>query len=60
MGVEAFAAELAVEGFDEGIIRWLARPREVQFDTALVGPEIEVAGDELRSLVDPDRPRIAD
>lgn len=60
MGVEAFAAELAVERLDEGVIRWLARPGEVQLDAALIGPQVEIAGDELRSLVDPDRPRIAD
>ncbi len=60
MGVQAFASELAVEGFDEAIVGRLARPREVQHDTFLVSPEVEIAGDELRSLIDADRFGIAD
>jgi hypothetical protein len=50
----AASPELAVEGFDEAIIRWLAWPREVQHDALLVSPDIEIARDELRSLVDAD------
>lgn len=30
-----------------------------QLATAVIGPEIEVTGDDLRALVDPDRLRIA-
>ena len=33
--VQAFASELAVEGFDEAVVGRLARPREVQPDTFL-------------------------
>ena len=59
VGVQAFASELAVEGLDEAIVRRLSRPREVQHDALLVSPEIEIAGDKLRSLVDADRLGIA-
>jgi aminoglycoside phosphotransferase len=45
---------------DEAVVRRLARPREVPHDTLLVSPDIEVTGDELRSLVDADRLGIAD
>ena len=54
VGVEAFAAELAVEGFDEGIIGRLAGAGEVEDDTLLIGPQIEIAGDEFRALIDTD------
>src|SRR5258706_15291671 len=57
---QAFGSELAVERFDEAVVRRLARPREVQHDIILVSPDIEIAGDELRSLVDADRLGIAD
>jgi hypothetical protein len=39
--------------------RGLARPRKIQRDTFLVSPDIEIAGDELRSLVDAGRLGIA-
>lgn len=54
VGVQAFAFELAVEGFDEAVIRWLAWPRKIQLGALLVRPDVEIAGDELRSLVDTD------
>ena len=60
MCVQAFASELAVEGFDEAVVGRLAWPREVQHDTLLVSPDIEIAGNELRSLFDADRLGIAD
>ena len=60
MGVQAFTSELAVEGFDEAVVGRLAWPREVQHDALLVSPDIEIAGDELRPLVDADRLGIAD
>lgn len=47
VGVQALGPEAAVKGLDEGVIRGLAGPREVQGDA-------KVAGDELRALVDPD------
>jgi hypothetical protein len=28
------------------VVRWLARLREVQFDAALIGPQVEIAGDD--------------
>ena len=59
MRVQTFAPELAVKGFDEAVIRWLTRPREIQHDTLLVSPDIEIAGNKLQSLVDADRLGIA-
>ena len=59
MGVQAFASELAVEGFDEAVVSRLARPREVQHNALLISPDIEITGDKLRSLVDADRLGVA-
>ena len=59
MGVQALRAELAIERLDERVIGRFARPREVKHDVLLVGPKIEIAGDELGPLVDTDRLRIA-
>jgi hypothetical protein len=41
--VEAFRSEFAVERFDERIVGRLSRPREVERDAAVLGPEIEIA-----------------
>jgi hypothetical protein len=49
--VQAFVSELAIEGFDEAVVRGLARPGEVGNDTALIGPQIEIARDELGALI---------
>src|ERR1700722_6947296 len=59
VGVQAFASELAVEGFDEAVVSRLARPREVQHNALLISPDIEITGDKLRSLVDADRLGVA-
>ena len=53
--VQAFRAELAIEGFDEGVVGRFVRAGEVQGDTTPVCPEIEVARNELRPLIYPDR-----
>lgn len=45
---------------DVSVVRWLSRSREVERDALGVGSQIEVAGDELRALIDRDRLRIAD
>ena len=58
MGVQAFGAELAVQRLDIRIVRWFAGSREVERHTLGIGPEIEVARDELHSLVDADGGRI--
>lgn len=42
MGVQAFRPELAVQGFDVGVIRRFAWAREVEHDAAAVCPQIEV------------------
>ena len=49
VGVQAFRLELAVQAFDDGVIGWLAGPGEVECNVPLIGPEIEVARDELGS-----------
>lgn len=58
VGTQSFAAELAVEGFDEGIIGRLAGAGEVEDDALMIGPQIEIAGDEFRALINTDRLRI--
>lgn len=37
VGVQALGPHLTVEGLDEGIIRGLSRPVEVEYDALLVG-----------------------
>ena len=39
---------------DEGVVSGLVRSREVERDTALISPEVEIAGDKLCALIDPD------
>ena len=57
MSVQALCSEATVECFDERIVGRPSRPREVQRDTALVSPQIQIARDKLGALVDPDRGR---
>lgn len=54
MRVQTFGAKLAVERFDKAVVGRLAGPREVENHTALIGPQIEIARDELRALVNTD------
>jgi hypothetical protein len=58
-GVQALGSNLAIERIDEGIVRRLARPTEVECHILHKGPEIELLADKFRSVVDPDRLRIA-
>jgi len=58
MRVQALGPELAVKRFDERVVRRLAWPGEVERDASLVGPEIEIPGDELRAQIDADGLRI--
>jgi hypothetical protein len=55
VGIQALRPEAAVERFDVGIVVRFSRPAEVERDALGVGPQIEVAGDEFRVLIDPDR-----
>src|SRR3546814_4500834 len=59
MGVQAFRPQPAVERLDERVVGRLAGAREVEDDAALISPEIEIAGDELRALLHTDRLGIA-
>lgn len=59
MRVEAFGPELAIERLDIAVVRRLARSGEVERHAALIGPEIEIARDELGALVNPDGVREA-
>lgn len=52
MRVEALGAEFAIEALDEGVVRRFPGPREVEYDAPLVGPKVEILGNELRALVD--------
>jgi hypothetical protein len=56
VGVQALCPELAVQALDESVVRGLAGPGEVERHPTLVGPQVEIPGDELRALVDPDHP----
>jgi hypothetical protein len=55
MHVQALGAEASVEGFDKGVVGRLAGPAEVERDAVGVGPQIEIARDELCTLIDTDR-----
>ena len=50
VSVKALAAQLAVEGFDKGVVRRVVRPGEVHH-TALVSPQIHVPRDKLATVV---------
>lgn len=52
VSVEAFGPEAAVEGLDERVVGRFAGPREVQRDTALLGPQIQITRHELAALID--------
>ena len=54
MRVQTFRSEFAIERLDEGIVSGLARSREVERDTALISPQIEIARDKFRALINPD------
>jgi hypothetical protein len=49
--VQAFIAEAAVELFDERIIRWFARPSEVQRHLVVVSPLVQRLRDEFAPVV---------
>src|SRR5436309_1955218 len=53
--VQALVAQAAVERLDQCVVGRLARAREVQRDTVLVGPAVEGFRDELRPDVHPNR-----
>ena len=55
--VQAFSPEPTVERLDEGVVGRLPWPREVERDALGIGPQVEIAADELGALVDPDRKR---
>jgi len=57
--VQALGPQLAIEGLDEAIVGRFAWPREVQGDLVGVGPKVQIAGDKLAAVIDPDRPGIA-
>src|SRR5215471_19875707 len=58
--VQALGSEQAVERLDEGVVGRFAGPREVERDTALIGPQIQITRNKLSAMVDPDRRREAD
>ena len=60
MGVRALRLQLAVECFDEAVIRGLSLLGEVQGDRIGISPEIEVPRYELAAIINPDRLGIAD
>ncbi len=58
MGVQALGAELAIETFDVAIVRRLARPGEVEHDTLVIGPQVEITRDKLTAVIHPNSGRI--
>ena len=52
-GVQAFRPQTAVERLDVGVVGRLARSGEVDLDPIQVGPLVEHAPSELRSIIHP-------
>ncbi len=52
MSVQAFGPELSVEAFNEGIVSRFAGAGEVQNNTLLISPQIEITRDELAAIID--------
>jgi hypothetical protein len=59
IGRSALISEATSEGFDERVVGGLAGPAEVERDAVDVGPQIEIARNRFRSLVDANGFRIA-
>ena len=60
VSVQTFSAELAVKALDERIVGWFAGTREVQRDTLGIGPQVQIVGDKLRTLINANGFWIAD
>lgn len=59
MDVEALIAQGPVECSDEGVVRWLARSREVDPDRMVISPEIDETTGKFRAIVSKDVSRRA-
>ena len=57
MGIRAFGAEPANEGFNLRVVGRVPWTREVEFDLRLVSPTIRCLGNELTAIIDLDRLR---
>src|SRR5450631_1128954 len=51
VGIQTFGTEGAIERFDEGVVSWLARTREVDLHPVLVSPQIHCLTGELASVI---------
>ncbi len=60
MGVQALSPELAVETLDVTVVRGFSRSREVEDDALVVGPKIEISGDEFAAIVNTNGGRVTD
>ena len=59
MLVQAFVSELAVEAFDEGVLRWFAGLDEAKLYLPLLCPEEHRLAGELRAVITDDHRRQA-
>ena len=50
--IQTLLSEAAIECFDKRIIGWLARSGEIQLDSLTVGPEVQIPGHKLRTVID--------
>jgi hypothetical protein len=55
VSVRALGSEAPVDGLDEVVVRRLSGPGEVHGDAVGIGPQVQVTGDKLSPLIDPDR-----
>lgn len=54
MGVLAFGQELAAQALDERVVCRLSGPGEDTLHSVRIGPKVQVTGNELGTLIDPD------
>jgi hypothetical protein len=57
VSIQTFCSEATIEGFDEGIVGRLSWSGEVERDSPLISPQVQIVGDELGALIDTDRCR---
>lgn len=49
-----------METLDVAVVRGLTRPREVEHDAFMIGPEIKITRDEFAAVVHPNGGRVTD
>lgn len=59
IAIKHLSSEAAVEAFDSGVFRWLARSDEVKHDVVPFTPQLQSGRDKLRTVVDANSLRLS-